>query len=76
MEAIMSIIGAVIVRGVAISCFSLINGGAAVERAPITARQPLVNQSQPLPPKPEPLISDREQLRRYFLQSSPNRLTR
>jgi hypothetical protein len=79
MEAIMSI-GAVIVLGVAISCFTVINGCAAVEPVPIAAPAPLpqpsISRSQPRLPKPKPLLSDREQLKRYFLQDSPNRLGR
>ena len=73
-------IGAVIGLGVAINCFTVINGCAAVEPVPIAAPaplpQPLISRPQPQPPKPEPLLSDREQLKRYFLQDTPNRLSR
>jgi hypothetical protein len=73
-------IGGAIAFGVAISCFCVISGCAAVEPAPVVAPAPLlhpfISRSQPQLPKVEPLVSDREQLKRYFLQDSPNRLSR
>jgi hypothetical protein len=75
----MLIIGALIALGVAMACVG-VTGCAAVEpesvTAPVIRPQPVIDRRPPLLPGPEPLISDRESLKRYFLQDSPNQLRR
>ena len=70
----MSIIGAVIVLGIAIAGVSVILRAAAVGPAPVT--QPL-NREQPwLSTTEAQRLSDRQQLNKYFLQNWRDRPTR
>jgi hypothetical protein len=66
MEAIMLVIGAVFALGMAIAGVSVIRGAAAAEAAPVM--QPIINRDEPPLAETDP-ITDREQLKRYFLQN-------
>jgi hypothetical protein len=68
MEAIMMLIGAVTAFGMVIVSVGATRGAAVVEQAPDNVEQlPLINRENPLLETDAP-VSDREQLRRYFLQ--------
>ena len=68
MEAIIMLIGAVTALGLVIVSVGATRGAAVVEQAPDNLEQlPLINRENPLL-ETNPPVSDREQLRRYFLQ--------
>jgi hypothetical protein len=61
--------GVVFALGMVISGVSATHGATAAEAAEeITKPQPLINRYESPPSEAEPRISDREQLKRYFLQ--------
>jgi hypothetical protein len=64
MEATMLVIGAVLALGIAIAGVSAIRGAAAAEQAPATVPQPLINREESVQSE-----TDRQQLKRYFLQN-------
>jgi hypothetical protein len=83
MEAIMPrsattrlVIGAVIALGMEIVSVSAIRGAAAVEQTPVNRPQALDNRDDPLISETDAPVSDREQLRRYFLEDWRDRLRR
>jgi hypothetical protein len=67
MEAIMLVIEAVFALGMAIAGVSVIRGAAAAEAAPVM--QPIINRDEPPLAETDPRITDREQLKTYFLQN-------
>jgi hypothetical protein len=71
----MLIMRALVALGVAVACVGVMSGCIAVESEPVTAPvtlpQPVIDQPPSLRPRPEPLISDREPLKRYFLRTVP-----
>ena len=65
----MLVIGVVFALGMVIAGVSVTPGATAAEAAEeVTKPQPLINRYEPPPSEAEPRISDREQLKRYFLQ--------
>jgi hypothetical protein len=72
MEAIMLVIGTVFALGMAIAGVNLIHEAAAAEAAavmqPAPVMQPVINRYKPPVAETEPRVTDREQLKRYFLQ--------
>jgi hypothetical protein len=82
MEAIMTnsstrlLMGAVIGLGMAGVSVSVISGAAAVEPAPMTAPESLINREKLWLSDTDGRVGDREQLRRYFLQDRSDDLTR
>jgi hypothetical protein len=74
MEAIVPIIGAVIVLGIALAGVSVILMAAAVGPAPVA--QPLNREQPRLSPTEAQRLRDRQQLNKYFLQNWRDRPTR
>jgi hypothetical protein len=78
----MWIIGAAFALGLAIVCVGVISGAAAAEAAtmmgpsPTLQPLPLVNREEPWLSDTDGRVSDREQLRKYFLQDRRDWLTR
>jgi hypothetical protein len=69
MQTKMLVTGVVFALGMVIAGVSVTHGATAAEPAEeITKPQPLINRYEPPPSEAEPRISDREQLKRYFLR--------
>jgi hypothetical protein len=69
MQTNMLVTGVVFALGMVIAGVSVTHGATAAEAAEeISKPQPLINRYEPPPSEAEPRISDREQLKRYFLQ--------
>ena len=65
----MLVTGVVFALGMVIAGVSVTHGATAAEAAEeVTKPQPLINRYESPPSEAEPRISDREQLKRYFLQ--------
>jgi|GraSoiStandDraft_29_1057270.scaffolds.fasta_scaffold486293_1 hypothetical protein len=68
----MLVIGAVFALAMAIAGVSVIRGAAAAEAAqlmqPAPVMQPIINRHEPPLAETDPRLTDREQLKRYFLQ--------
>jgi hypothetical protein len=67
METGMSLIAAMLALGIALAGVSPIRLAVAADQAPDTAPQPLVNREERVPSE-----TDRQQLKRYFLQNWRN----
>jgi hypothetical protein len=74
MEAIMSIIGVVIVLLVCVMVWAIRE--STVAPASVTLPRPLINRPQFVLSEPNAGTADREELRRYFLQGRPDGLRR
>jgi hypothetical protein len=69
MQAKMLFTGVVFALGMVIAGVSVTHEATAAEATEeVTKPQPLINRYEPPPSEAEPRISDREQLKRYFLQ--------
>jgi hypothetical protein len=68
----MLVIGAVFALGMATAGISVIHEAAAAEAAPVMQPAPVmqsvINRYEPKLAETEPRLTDREQLKRYFLQ--------
>jgi hypothetical protein len=64
----MLVIGAMFALGMAIAGVSVIHGAGEASGT----SEPLINRDEPPLSETEPRISDREQLKRYFLQDQRN----
>jgi hypothetical protein len=65
----MLVTGLVFALAMVIAGVSVTHGATAAEAAEeVTKPQPLINRYEPPPSEAEPRMSDREQLKRYFLQ--------
>jgi hypothetical protein len=74
MEAIMSIIGVVIVLLVCVMVWAIRE--SAVAPASVTLPRALINRPQTVLSEPNARTADREELRRYFLQGRSDGLRR
>jgi hypothetical protein len=69
LQTTMFVAGVMFALGMVIAGVSVTHGATAAEAAEeVTKPQPLINRYEPPPSEAEPRISDREQLKRYFLQ--------